>query len=387
MSTDHDDRSDEIAITRCLELLTDDFVRQGHFLSFDDVTRVALRRGIPPEKAAVLIERLKDNGIPVAKAAVTDASDQQGENNQPTPEHRSLALRSHAAHYAHHDLLNYDDEIKLGRRYQAARSLDGNEQAENSEQRQQIIETGAVARTRLILSNIRLVVHFAKQHVEMTSIPLDDLIQEGILGLFRAVEKWEPDRGFRFSTYASWWISQCISRAIADRGRMIRVPLHVIDRIVTLRKKRRKLLAATGRDPSEEELARELGWSLVDVFFILRIQQDAQSLDDSKNDDTRLRLHERIPSRNDSPTANAEKRELSSVIGQVLDTLDKRSRKILIMRFGLMGRKPRTLEQVGRKFGITRERIRQIEKKALQRIASTYRAKPLKPYLPEEDNA
>lgn len=387
MSTDHDDKSDDIAIARCLELLTDDYNRQGNFLSFDDVTRVVLRRRIPPEKAAILLERLKDNGIHVAEAAVPNACNLQGESNQPTPEYRPLSVRSVTAHYARHDLLSHDEEIKLGRRYQAARSLDGYESAEDSEQRRQIIEAGTVARTRLVLSNIRLVIHFAKQHAEMTSIPLDDLIQEGIIGLFRAVEKWEPDRGFRFSTYASWWISQCISRAIADRGRMIRVPVHVIDRISALRKKRRKLLAATGRDPSEEELARELGWSLVDVFFILRIQQDAQSLDDSTNDDTRWRLHERMARANDSPTANAEKRELSSVIGQVLDTLDKRSRKILVMRFGLRGGKPRTLEQVGRKFGITRERIRQIEKKALQKIASTYRAKSLKPYLPEEDNA
>jgi RNA polymerase nonessential primary-like sigma factor len=230
------------------------------------------------------------------------------------------------------------------------------------------------------------VIHWAKKHELATSIPLEDLVQEGILGLFRAIDKYDPERGFRFSTYATWWINQSISRAIQNTGRTVRVPSHMFGRLRKLKRKRRRLANRLQRFPDEVELARELGWDISDVCLLLHVERDTKSLDQSSDDSGKNGFGWRLRSPIKSPDATAEQMELQRIISKVLKTLDERSRHILILRYGLNGRRPRTLEQVGEKYGVTRERIRQIEKRALEKISSGPRGALLREYADIEES-
>jgi RNA polymerase sigma factor (sigma-70 family) len=252
-------------------------------------------------------------------------------------------------------------------------------------ERDRIIEAGDLARAQLIMSNIRLVIHYAKQQAGMTSLSVDDLVQEGILGLFRAVEKYDPERGFRFSTYATWWINQYIARAIEITGRTIRIPSNVLGRLHELQKKRRRLAIALRRKPASQELAYELGWPVADVEFLLGIEHDVRSLDNelpSSDGDT---LRHRVRSPVESPTKAAERHELERIVRRVLETLDRRSARILALRFGLNGRSPQTLERIAKKFGVTRERVRQIEKQALEKISRGTRRSLLRPFVEDDE--
>jgi RNA polymerase primary sigma factor len=250
-----------------------------------------------------------------------------------------------------------------------------------------VIAAARAARARLILANLRLVSYCAKQHALTTCIPFEDMVQEGILGLLRAVEKYDPERGFRFSTYATWWIQQFIMRSIADRGRVIRIPVHIADKLRRLRKKTRRLTNRIGRPPTADQLAREIGCDIAEVNFLLSVETEVRSLDGSNDPDTQ-RTHIRSSGRNESPVKLVEHAELKDAIEKVLNSLTPRSRKVLILRFGLLGNKPRTLEQVGRRIGVSRERVRQIEKKALEQIAGTYRGEVLRPFAhqPTDDH-
>jgi len=258
------------------------------------------------------------------------------------------------------DLINFDKEVELA----------------------QAIEKGSLAaRESLITANLRLVVSIAKKYIGR-GLSFLDLVQEGNQGLMRAVEKFDWKRGFKFSTYATWWIRQAITRAIADQAKTIRIPVHMVETINKVYKATRALTQRLGREPLIEEIASEVGVTVEKVEEIYRISQDTTSLATPVGDDEDSFLGDFIEDTTQlSPYEETSQELLRESIEEVLGSLDDREAKVLSLRFGLMGETPKTLEEVGKIFNVTRERIRQIEAKALRKLRHPSRRKKLQDYL------
>ncbi len=285
-------------------------------------------------------------------------------------------------------LLTNEEEIAIAMRIEGGKKCRRklvNLNGSDAKKRKSDLEAGAadgeLARAELIQANTRLVVSIAKKYIGR-GVPFLDLIQEGNLGLMKAVEKYDYKRGFRFSTYATWWIRQSITRAIAEQGRTIRVPVHMVDRIRQMHKSANAMEQKLGRPPTIEELAAKLDIDEERVQWMIRVSWLPLSLESPVGDEEDSELGMFVEDTS-SPTPNqvAYQNMLRDKIEEVLETLSPREARILRLRFGLENGRAYTLEEIGRKFGLTRERIRQIEGKALRRLRHPRRSRQLQDYL------
>ena len=345
-------------------------------IKYKDMIKILSDIELEPEQLDKVYEYLESQGIDVIDIELmdskdmidmTDISELDGIENIDKDLEMSLLdaniddhVRMYLKEIGKVDLLNAEEEMELARR---------------------MSEGDELAKKRLAEANLRLVVSIAKRYVGRGMLFLD-LIQEGNLGLIKAVEKFDYQKGFKFSTYATWWIRQAITRAIADQARTIRIPVHMVETINKLIRISRQLLQELGREPSDEELAKEMEMPVEKVREIRKIAQEPVSLETPIGEEEDSHLGDFIPDEDiPAPADAAAFTLLKEQLIEVLDTLTEREQKVLRLRFGLDDGRARTLEEVGKEFRVTRERIRQIEAKALRKLRHPSRSKKLRDFL------
>ena len=383
--------------------------KKKNMLEYQEIADFFKDLNLDPEKFEMVIDYLEQNGIDVLKISNDDDVDDDiilDDEDEVEVEKIDLSVpegvsvedpvRMYLKEIGKVPLLSADEEIELAQNMEDGAvatekinvlkgRLDGaSEEAEIKEEiktLQRDVDKGADAKKRLAEANLRLVVSIAKRYVGRGMLFLD-LIQEGNLGLIKAVEKFDYKKGYKFSTYATWWIRQAITRAIADQARTIRIPVHMVETINKLIRVSRQLLQELGREPSPEEIAKEMNMPVERVREILKISQEPVSLETPIGEEEDSHLGDFIKDDNVPVPADAAAFTLlKEQLEEVLGTLTEREQKVLTLRFGLEDGRARTLEEVGKEFNVTRERIRQIEAKALRKLRHPSRSRKLKDYL------
>ncbi|MBV8245645.1 MAG: RNA polymerase sigma factor RpoD [Candidatus Eremiobacteraeota bacterium] len=337
---------------------------------------------VNPERIDELFEEIAGMGIEILDEQKEEKPEEAEEEEEPIPAGLALddPVRMYLKEIGRVPLLSMEDEKSLAMRIEAGER----EALKNGQANSQIVVAGEEAKRQLTEANLRLVVSIAKKYVGRGMLFLD-LIQEGNLGLIRAVEKFDYRKGYKFSTYATWWIRQAITRALADQARTIRIPVHMVETINRLIKISRQLLQELGRDPSVEEIASEMGLTPEKVREVIKISQEPISLETPIGEEEDSHLGDFIEDQEAvAPAEAASVMLLKEKMQDVLQNLTERERKVLVLRFGLEDGHQRTLEEVGQEFGVTRERIRQIEAKALRKLRHPSRGKALKDYWSNE---
>jgi RNA polymerase primary sigma factor len=336
---------------------------------------------VNPERIDELFEQVASEGIEVVDEQ-KDEKPAEGEAEESLPAGLSLddPVRMYLKEIGRVPLLSMEEEKELAMAIEAGEL----EAQKNGQAQGRVVESGFEAKRKLTEANLRLVVSIAKKYVGRGMLFLD-LIQEGNLGLIRAVEKFDYRKGYKFSTYATWWIRQAITRALADQARTIRIPVHMVETINRLIKVSRQLLQELGRDPTVEEIAGEMGLTPEKVREVIKISQEPISLETPIGEEEDSHLGDFIEDQEAiAPAEAASVMLLKEKMADVLKNLTERERKVLVLRFGLEDGHQRTLEEVGQEFGVTRERIRQIEAKALRKLRHPSRGKALKDYWSSE---
>ena len=385
--------------------------KKKNMLEYQEIADFFKDLNLDPEKFEMVIDYLEQNGIDVLKISNDDDVDDDiilddedevevEKIDLSVPERVSVEdpVRMYLKEIGKVPLLSADEEIELAQNMEDGAvatekinvlkgRLDGASEEEKAEIKEEIktlqrdVDKGADAKKRLAEANLRLVVSIAKRYVGRGMLFLD-LIQEGNLGLIKAVEKFDYKKGYKFSTYATWWIRQAITRAIADQARTIRIPVHMVETINKLIRVSRQLLQELGREPSPEEIAKEMNMPVERVREILKISQEPVSLETPIGEEEDSHLGDFIKDDNVPVPADAAAFTLlKEQLEEVLGTLTEREQKVLTLRFGLEDGRARTLEEVGKEFNVTRERIRQIEAKALRKLRHPSRSRKLKDYL------
>ena len=370
-------------------------------MTYDEIITKLSTTDIDPDQFDTVLETLEAMGVEVIRDAnsaegpqTPEAAPEIDDIDLSMPEGISIddPVRMYLKEIGKVPLLSADEEINIAMRMEkgdeAKQMLESGINAdgkpltdEEKKQCQAAIDDGTQAKRLLAEANLRLVVSIAKRYVGRGMLFLD-LIQEGNLGLIKAVEKFDYRKGYKFSTYATWWIRQAITRAIADQARTIRIPVHMVETINKLIRVSRQLLQEYGREPTPEEIAKAMGISEAKVREIIKIAQEPVSLETPIGEEEDSHLGDFIPDDDAPAPAEAASHALMrEQLWDVLNTLTPREEKVLRLRFGLDDGNQRTLEEVGREFKVTRERIRQIEAKALCKLRHPSRSKKLKDYL------
>ncbi len=339
-----------------------EIAKQKGFINEEDIYIRLLKYEASAKQIDDIMTKLKEDGVVIKKEeddikddAMLESLMNQANINDP--------VKMYFKDIGKQGLLTPEEEIELGKRIMA-----GDEEAKK----------------KLVESNLRLVVSIAKRWVGKTSMSFSDLIQEGNLGLIKAVDRFDYRRGFHFSTYGTWWIRQAISRAIADQARTIRLPVHMVETINKLGRVTRQLWQALGREPTDAEIADKMGITEDKVCEIKKIAQEPTSLESPAGEEGDSEVYDFVVDENaKSPVDSVVQTILKEQLLSVIDTLTPREQKVIRLRYGIDDAHPRTLEEVGKEFNVTRERIRQIEAKALRKLRNPSRSKKLKDFWDE----
>lgn len=378
------------------EYITKELLRKGKrqgFLTFDDILEAFPQAEEDMAQLEDLYASLLESGVDIQADGV-NTSEQEARGEAEVPDEEFLdtiesddTISLYLKEVSRIALLTAEEEVELAKAMQqgerAEEELNNSDNVSTAEflRLQKQVKVGEAARKKLTGANSRLVISLAKKYIGQ-GVPFLDLIQEGNLGLMKAVEKFDHERGHKFSTYATWWIRQSITRAIADQGRTIRVPVHMNDRIRRLYRVSRQLEQELGREPTVEELAAEMELSPEKVERIIEISQRPLSLEKPVGEEKDSELGEFIEAQDvPDPDEEATHQLLRDDIEELLTSLTPREARVLELRYGLVDGHSYTLKEVGEKFGLTRERIRQIENEALQRLRHPHRSRKLRDYL------
>jgi len=366
--------------------------KEAGFLTSEEVGAALAAAELPPESMDAVLRLISDEGIQIVDSTDDEAEDEttaRAEDDAAKSAPTSDPVRMYLKEIGRVPLLSAAEEVDLAKRVEAGLfaseklTTQRNTSPDFIRELELIERQGQLAKKRLIEANLRLVVSIAKRYVGRGMLFLD-LIQEGNLGLIRAVEKFDYTKGYKFSTYATWWIRQAITRAIADQARTIRIPVHMVETINKLIRIQRQLLQDLGREPTPEEIGEEMEMSPERVREIQKLAQEPVSLETPIGEEEDSNLGDFIEDSDAIvPIDAASFILLQEQLDAILHTLSEREKRVIQLRFGLSDGHPRTLEEVGQEFGVTRERIRQIESKTLSKLRHPSRSQKLRDYLDE----